>query len=221
MKLHTFYFNPFRVCTYILSDDKKNTIIIDCGCSNESEKERLTKYIDNNELQVRYHLLTHAHIDHALGARFIYEKYGCQPYLAQEDVSLFAVLRQQSHAFGLLLEDEPLEASERLEDLFQEGEAIKGLNDAYQLRITQFETSIYVIPTPGHSQGSVCYYLPSENILLSGDTLFQSGFGRTDLPGGNFSTLMQSLHILGLLPAETSVHPGHGYPTTIGAERLR
>lgn len=78
-----------------------------------------------------------------------------------------------------------------------------------------------LLPTPGHTQGSVCLYFPKEKILFSGDTLFRMGFGRTDLPGGNYGQLMDSLEQLFALPEDTAVYPGHGEPTTIGAERHR
>ena len=80
-------------------------------------------------------------------------------------------------------------------------------------------STFQVLHTPGHTPGSVCFYFPKEKVLLSGDTLFQMGYGRTDLPGGNYSQLINSLNLLFELPSDVQVYPGHGNFTTIGAEK--
>ena len=80
-------------------------------------------------------------------------------------------------------------------------------------------STFQVLHTPGHTPGSVCFYFPKEKVLLSGDTLFQMGYGRTDLPGGNYSQLINSLNCLFELPSDVQVYPGHGNFTTIGAEK--
>lgn len=197
MQVRTFFFNPFRECTYLLTDEAGETTVIDCGCYTIKEQERLASYITANNLHINRHLLTHAHLDHVFGARFIYERYGVLPILSELDDRLFMRLDAQAAAFDLPLTEEPL---------------------TQYLPCSELK-DITVIPTPGHTPGSVCYYLPDEKLLFSGDTLFQGGIGRTDLPGGNYADLIHSLQKLITLPPETTVYPGHGYPTTIREEQ--
>ncbi len=202
-----FYFNPFRECTYIVSDENKETIVIDAGCSTPSEQTRLKTYIEQQQLHIKAHLLTHAHLDHLLGARFVYDNYNVLPHLHPADAFLFERQYQQSQAFGCPLCDTPLEQ-------------FIPLNDADLL--TFGNISLRVIHTPGHSPGSVCFYCddPNTPILFSGDTLFAGGVGRTDLFGGSTGDLRHSLQSkLFVLPCNTTVYPGHGFSTTITAEQ--
>ena len=215
MQLQTFYFNLFRECTYLLSNGNGDAIVIDCGCSDVKEQQRFEQYVasSSSSLSIKYHLLTHAHIDHVCGARFVYEKYGVLPILSEKDSWLFSNLREQAAAFGVPLNDAPL----------SEFIAVESLADAdMQLHLQMSETEeciVKVIPTPGHSEGSVCYLFSDDNLLFSGDTLFQNGFGRTDLPGGDFHKLLESLGRLSALDDNLCVLPGHGYSTTIQQER--
>lgn len=209
MHIQTFYFNPFRECTYLLSDDKGYTIIIDCGAYTTTEQYRLQEYIEKRQLTIAAHLLTHAHLDHCFGAKFIYKAYNVLPQLSPADDCLFSNLQQQSIAFGCPLEDTPIAHYIPLDSSVQIG-----------------DFQIEVLPTPGHTPGGASFYIkpnPSNNqppILFSGDTLFQGGIGRTDLPGGNYATLLRSLREQIMpLPDETIVYPGHGYSTTIGEEK--
>ncbi len=201
--IKTFYFNPFRVCTYIVSDDNHNAVIIDAGMQTAREKERVAEYIAKNNLTLRAHLLTHGHLDHLMGARFIYEKYGLLPHLMPADEWYFSRQDHQAAAFGCEIEDEPLQEFIPLKD-----EQILTFGDL------QFR----VIATPGHTRGGCCYY--ADGVLFSGDTLFAGGIGRTDLPGGDYATIIQSIQkrILSL-PENTLVYPGHGFDTTLKIEK--
>lgn len=87
------------------------------------------------------------------------------------------------------------------------------------LTLRRWSGKIEVLRTPGHNEDCVCYYFPDESVIFTGDTLFQGSIGRTDLPGGDYFKLMQSLRRLSTLPEDTKVYPGHGYPTTIGDEK--
>ncbi len=215
MHVECFYFNPFRECTYLLSDDNGNTIVIDCGCSNNREQQRITQYIDTYSLTIRYHLLTHAHIDHVWGAEFIYRQYGVRPLLSQKDDWLFQNISLQAQMFGLAATlDTPIEYTP-----IESKATLNGEGDYELLFLNELSCPITAIPTPGHTEGGVCYYFPNENILFSGDTLFENGIGRTDLMGGNYGTLLKSLNKIKLLPDDTIVYPGHGYQTTIGHEK--
>lgn len=176
MEIKTFYFNPYRECTYVLyHEGHKEAVIIDCGAYSEREQARLKEFISTQGLLPVAHLITHAHPDHICGADFIEQEYKLKP---------------QMH--------------------LPEG----------TLDLPQFpHTHIAVIATPGHKEDCVCFYLPQENILFSGDTLFQEAIGRTDLAGGDMPTLIRSLKKLAELPDETKVYPGHGYTTTIAHEK--
>ncbi|MBR1808002.1 MAG: MBL fold metallo-hydrolase [Paludibacteraceae bacterium] len=212
MQVKTFYFNLFRECTYLLIDDNGSALLIDCGCSDRREQQRLEQFVSANALTIKYHLLTHAHIDHIYGARFVYEKYRVMPLLSSKDDWLFRVMPEQANIFGVPLLDKPLTEYVPIESRADD-------NLLLNLELIDGGCVVKIIPTPGHSEGSVCYWFEKSNMLFSGDTIFQGGFGRTDLPGGNYQQLMESLNKLYLLPEDTIVLPGHGNPTTIKDER--
>ncbi len=163
MSIHPFYFNPFRECTYIVTDGA-NTILIDPGMLTEKEQTLFKEYCDTNHLTFTHLFITHTHEDHICGLEWFQSLYG------------------------------PLE--------------VNRLPEGWEC-----------IPTPGHKEDAVCFYVPKEGILFSGDTLFQESIGRTDLPGGDMATLIRSLKKLTALPDDTIVYPGHGYTTTIAHEK--
>ncbi len=211
MNIRTFYFNPFRVCTYVINDTQNNAVIIDAGCQTVQEKERLATYIHQNNLQVRAHLLTHGHLDHLMGARFVYEQYDILPHLSPVDEWYFNRQNEQSAAFGCPLDDEPLQEYIALQEP-------QTTNRESRQNLRFGNLCFHVLPTPGHTQGGVCYLLDS--LLFAGDTLFAGGIGRTDLPGGDYATLIRSIQKQILpLPDSTIIYPGHGYDTTLGIER--
>ncbi|MCQ2313335.1 MAG: MBL fold metallo-hydrolase [Paludibacteraceae bacterium] len=170
MNIKTFYFNPFRECTYIVQDGD-NTIIIDPGMLTEKEQARFKEYLDEHHLMPTHILITHTHEDHICGLNWL------QSTMLQTP------------------------------DTKHQTSPINQLPEGWQL-----------IPTPGHKEDAVCFYVPKEGVLFSGDTLFQESIGRTDLPGGDMSVLIRSLEKLKQLPPETVVYPGHGYTTTIAHE---
>lgn len=215
MNIHTFYNNPFQEACYVVSEfaeDPKACILIDCGTYRPAEQERIRKYIAENELRPVAHLLTHGHLDHVFGSRFLYDEYGLLPQLREADAELYCKIEEQAEMFGLPLLDAPLSEYSLLPDMSKDG----------IIHLLVSDTQIDAIPTPGHTQGGVCYLFPhygqGPDILFSGDTLFQGGYGRTDLPGGDMSLLMMSLRRLSQLSPSTIVYPGHGYPTTIREE---
>lgn len=172
LAIKTFYFNPYRECTYVLSDDEGHAVLIDAGMYEEREHQRLADYLKKEGLRLVALLITHAHPDHVCGMERLEEQYALKAIIQPE-----------------------------------EG----------RLDIPYFD--IEVISTPGHKEDAVCYYIPSEQIIFTGDTLFQESIGRTDLPGGDMGTLIRSLNKLVVLPEATKVYPGHGYSTTIGHEK--
>ena len=174
MTLKTFYFNPYRECTYLLSDEAGCTIVIDAGIYEDHEKKRFAEYVKQHNLTLVALLITHTHPDHICGIEWLQEEYNLSPII------------------------QPI---------------------AGPLTIPTMNITIEVIATPGHKEDAVCYYLPTEEMLFTGDTLFQESIGRTDLPGGDVGTLIHSLKQLVSLPEETQVYPGHGYPTSIAHEK--
>ena len=188
---------------YIVSDESKECIIIDCGASSEAEYEYIDAYITSNELTPKQHILTHGHFDHIMGAKWVYEKYGLQPTICEMDAETYKNFRNDIQSFGFTVDY----------DLPPIGHC---LNDGDTISWGKHE--LKVIHTPGHSKGGVVYYCAEEHIAFTGDTLFRNGIGRTDLPGGNMFQIIQSLRKLTQLPDDTDVYPGHGSKTTIGYE---
>ena len=212
MKVERFVLGPFGTNTYVVSDDDGKVLLIDPACSNEYERQQLYNYISNLKSQISYPfgtivsnfklsiVATHGHLDHLWGARWATETWGVPVLMHEADIPMAKAMQQQYDLFGIRATAEPFLIEPLNEDKFS---------------IFNFQLSI--IETPGHTPGSICLLSPS--ILISGDTLFQMGYGRTDLPGGNMGQLIDSLERLFELPADTVVYPGHGDFTTIGAER--
>ena len=150
-------------------------------------------------------LLTHGHFDHILGAGALAAQTGAPAYIRAEDAEMLN--DPELNGYSLMGEDE------------MPGPALNALplGDSISAAGLNFQ----VLPTPGHSKGSTCLYLPSEGVLFSGDTLFQAGYGRLDLYGGSSEAMVRSLRRLFELPEDTRVYPGHGNATTIGEERAR
>ena len=198
-----FYFNPLRVCNYVLYNGSGECVIVDPGAGSDAERARLEGFIDKQGLSVKAILLTHGHFDHVLSLRQAAAKWQVPVYMHPADSGVFAAAAHICPAFGM--QYEPYEG-EILDIRNCTGSLPEGL---------RFE----VIPTPGHTPGGVCLYLESDGLLLSGYTLFCGGVGRTDHPGGNFDQLLGSIKsgIL-TLPPQTDVLPGHGYATTIEDE---
>ncbi len=206
MKLEQFVFNPFGENTYLIWDETSgNAAIIDPGMAYAEEKEAIEAAIAANGLTLQYILLTHQHLDHTFGIDFLADKYSPSIVGHKADIPLGCMRDEQARRFGVRMSFSPLELDRLVED-----------NDVIKLGATD----INVIATPGHSLGGVCYYVPSAGIVFTGDTLFQQSVGRTDLPGGNHSTLIASIKSkLFVLPDNTIVYPGHGPATTIGNEK--
>lgn len=206
MQIKSFEFNLFGENTYLIWDDSsKQAAAIDPGMMNYEEDDEISKFIEQKGLVLKYILLTHAHIDHTFGIEFLKNRYHAGILGSKADYPLAQQRAQQAKMFHLRVETGSLDFDEFIRDgrkLFLGNEEIQ------------------VIATPGHSPGGVCFYIPEDKILISGDTLFRRSIGRTDLPGGDHATLIASVNkILNDLPADTIVYPGHGPATTIGEER--
>ena len=206
LQFESFVFNPFAENTYVVYDDNaKECIIIDPGCSNASEENELFGFIDSHRLKPLMVVNTHGHIDHILGNAVVKKRYGVQVAAHPNVKNDFLRSHQQAQMFGLSFDGE-CELPDR--DL-KDGEIIK-----------VGESTLEVICTPGHAEGSVSLYAEMEGWVFTGDALFCRSIGRTDFPGGNYETLRKSIkERLFRLPDDTEVYSGHGESTTIFDEQ--
>lgn len=203
MKIYQLPYNDFQVNTYVIASENGDSLVIDPACYSIQEKEHFSEFIRSHNLNLTGILLTHAHIDHILGINYVHDRYNVPLKMHEEGIALYKGAPSYGIAFGFI-PDTPVMP----EFIIQDNEIIN-LN----------EVTIKALYTPGHAPGSMCFFLPQFRILFSGDVLFQDSIGRTDLPGGNFEILMDSIHNRLLsLPHETVVYPGHGYETSIGEE---
>ncbi len=205
IKIKTFIFNPFLVNTLVLSDETGESIIIDASCYVQKEKDELDNYIATHKLKPVKILNTHGHVDHVLGIAYVAKEYNIEVEIHEADLPLFSQAKQQGLIFGFDVDDLPV-----VNGYLTEGKDI-----------TFGKSSLKVIHVPGHSPGSVAFFSPEQKFVIAGDVLFKGNIGRTDLPGGNFDQLIQSIvNKLMTLPPETTVIPGHGPSTTISDEAL-
>lgn len=206
MNLQSFEFNLFGEKTYVVWDPVSHEgAVIDPGMSSESERRTFADFITRNDIRLKYLLYTHLHIDHTFGHEFIRDTYGLEAMAHAADAPLGQARDAQSQMFRRRMPaPQPLRISRQLAD-----------NEVIPLG----DETLHVICVPGHSAGSVAYYCPESGFVITGDALFRSGIGRTDLPGGDHRQLIDSIRRrLFTLPPETKVYPGHGAPTTIGEE---
>jgi len=197
-----FVFNPFGENTYLIRTRDGSCAIIDPGCMEKAEEERLVSAIEDRNLKPKMLLNTHCHIDHVLGNEFVFRKYGLQPIIHPNEAPVLEATPRVADMYGLHYQSSP-------EPLFLESSEIELGGEKLE-----------VIEVPGHSPGHVAFYHRNSNTLISGDVLFKQSIGRTDLPGGDFDTLIHSIQTkLFSLPDETTVYAGHMDPTTIGEEK--
>jgi hydroxyacylglutathione hydrolase len=204
LRIQPFVFNPFQENTFVLFDETKKCIIIDPGCYEESEKEELASFIRQQELDVKFLLNTHCHIDHILGNSYVKEKYGVKLLISKLEEPVLMSVKVYAPNYGFM------QYHEASPDAYlKEGDVVKFGN-----------TNLNVIFVPGHSPGHIAFYDPENQVLIGGDVLFFNSIGRTDLPGGDYNTLINSIHQkLFTLPDQITVYPGHGPETTIGYEK--
>ena len=203
LEIKCFEFGPFGTNTYVLSD-AASICLIDPACSNPYEQQVLKDYINsqfstlNSQLTI---IATHGHLDHLWGAAWATKLWQTPVLMHEADIPMAQAMQSQYDLFGIRATPQPF--------------PVEPLGS----QLSTLASQPAILHTPGHTPGSVCLYWPEEKTLLSGDTLFCMGFGRTDLPGGNTSQLFNSLKQLFTLPSDVKVYPGHGGFTTIGAEK--
>ncbi len=204
MNIKIFPVNPLQENTYLIWDDDKRAAIIDAGMVTDKEKERVKRFIEENDLQLERMLNTHLHFDHQFGNRFIHDNYGLTPEAGREDEFLMETIEESARFFGLTFDETPPEIGNYIVD-----------NQTIKIG----SISLLALHTPGHSPGSYSFYSQEDNCVFVGDVLFQGSIGRTDLPRGDFDTLIHSIKTkLFTLPTNTIVYPGHAVATTIEQE---
>jgi len=203
MEIFKLVFSPIEVNTYILADQSGICAILDCGCYDEKEFRKLTDLIDEKNLTPVLLLNTHCHLDHVFGNRFILARYNLSTFCSREEDKNRRNAAQVAAIFDLTMPTPPEPGA-----FLTDGQVIS-FGDI-ELRVSQ---------VPGHSKGSLAFYSEKDEVVFTGDALFAGSIGRTDLPGGDYETLINSIRDkLFVLPPETIVYPGHGDPTTIKRE---
>ena len=203
LKIKSFTFNPYQENTYLIFDDSKEAVIIDPGNYEAYENESISKFIDENKLQLKKIILTHCHIDHCLGNKYLNEKYGAELLIPFDERDLYKNVENIATLFGFanyshLDENEYLKEKDKIEF---------------------GDIKLDVLFLPGHSPGHLAFYFKNDNVCFSGDVLFYNSIGRTDLPGGDYDTLINSIkNKLFLLNPNTIIYPGHGQKTTLKNE---
>lgn len=205
MNIRRFVCNMLQENCYVVSDDTRECVIIDCGAFYPEERTAIVDYIRTNQLTPTHLLATHGHLDHNFGNNTIFEEFGLKPEASEQDEYLMnSLVRQGEAMYGLRLEyDFP---------------SVENYLQANQI-VTFGNHKLRVLTTPGHSRGCICFVCDAEKVVFTGDTLFRMSIGRTDFEGGSTQQIIDSLHRLAKLPDETIVYPGHGPQSTIGDEK--
>ena len=200
-----FVFNPFSENTYVVWDEKTNEgMVVDPGCIDAFEESQLENFISERNISIKYLVITHCHIDHILGCKFIKDKYSPLYLVPEGDLKLLKNADKQAVTFGLEIKSPPLPDEYLTENS----------------KINLGDCKVRILYTPGHSQGEHCLYFEDEKFCITGDVLFQSSIGRTDLWGGDYMILLNSIKDkLLTLPDEVVIYPGHGESSKIGIEK--
>lgn len=206
IKIKRFVFSPFAENTFVMYDEfTKETAVIDPGCADKNEEDELRKFINDNDLKVKFLINTHCHIDHIFGCAFVKENYDVKYFAPEADLPLLENAVNQAQMFGASIKPPPKPDEFITEDL----------------KLKFGESEMEFLFTPGHTPGEYCIYLPDQKDCITGDVLFQNGIGRTDLWGGDYEQLMNSINEkLLTLPDDVKIYPGHGNESTIGDEKI-
>jgi hydroxyacylglutathione hydrolase len=189
-------------CSIFGDEQSREAVVIDPG----DEIAIILAALAKHKLRVKAIIITHAHIDHIGGAQKLKAATGAPVYMNAKDQDLYDGLDTQAAWLGM----EP-PARTDIDSPARDGDSL-----------TLGDTAFHILHTPGHTQGSISLWIPAENKLIAGDTLFRDSIGRTDLPGGDGRQILRSIHAkLLVLPEAAVVIPGHGSSTTIGREKAR
>lgn len=204
LQVKKFTFNPFEENTYLLFDETQECIVVDPGCYEKAEQQELVNFIETNQLIVKKLINTHCHIDHVLGNAFVKRKFNVPLYIHSIEEPLLRAVSSYASNYGFnRYEDSTPDAFLKEYDVVEFG-----------------NQKLSVLFVPGHSPGHIALYDAASKSLLGGDVLFENSIGRSDLPGGNFNTLITSIHEkFFALPDDVTVYCGHGEETSIGFEK--
>lgn len=203
MEIYKFVFSPIDENTYVLADKSGECAVIDCGCYDKEEFHQLEKFIISKNLKPVLLLNTHCHLDHIFGNKFMLERYNLRTLSHELEEGNRKNAAQHAMLFGLTMEESPEPAG-----FIKHNQIIKFGN-----------TELKALDVPGHTAGSLAFYSEKNGVVFTGDALFAGSIGRTDLPGGSYETLINSIKTnLFSLPPETVVYSGHGNETTIEIE---
>ena len=199
-------FNPFQENTYVVYDETGECVIIDPGCYEAHERIELSDFITDNNLRPVRLLNTHCHLDHVFGNQYVHKTWKLELEIHRGELPVLEAVPQICKFYGIPMG----EASPAPGKFIEEGD-----------EITFGNTQLEALFTPGHSPASLSFFGKKDGILIAGDVLFKESIGRTDLPGGDFDTLISSIkNKLFPLGDQVKVYPGHGPSRTIGYERL-
>ncbi len=195
--------------TYVVGPIECNCYVIGCSETNDAavvdpggDSERIAKFLKDNSLNLKYILCTHGHFDHIGGVADLLDEFNVPVYISEKDSFLYNDIKGQGALFGISFRQPPVPSG--------------FISEKSELKIGNID--VKVIETPGHTPGGLCFYIGG--FILSGDTLFETSIGRTDLPGGSYSSLINSIkNKLLVFEDSVKVFPGHGSPTSIGIER--
>jgi len=204
LSVKSFEFSPIQENTYILYNEFNECIMIDPGCYSDTEKDRLAAFINKMELTPKMLLNTHCHLDHVFGNKFVAEKYDLKLQIHEGEKVVLDDAPVRGLMYGVPFDNYTGDLV-----FLQPGQVLKLGEDELEIRLT-----------PGHSPASLSFYCKKDGFVISGDALFKRSIGRTDLPGGDYETLINSIREqLFVLPDQTKVYSGHGPETTIGEEK--
>lgn len=208
LRVQRFVFNTFGENTYlVINPETSDAAVVDPGMNTARECAEFDRFVADNSLKITQIINTHLHVDHCFGDNYVRARYGAKVASHPDDAFLGERVAAQMRAFGMLScggEPEPVVSDAVLRD----GDLVAVGDD-----------ELLVLHVPGHSPGSIALYSATGGFVLTGDALFQGSIGRTDLPGGSHPQLVAAIRKkLLTLPAATTVYPGHGPATTIGAE---
>ena len=206
MKIARLIFNPLQENTYVVWDETLEAVVIDAGNMSEKENATLEQFLSERGLKPVYALNTHGHFDHLMGVEFLRSRYGAKFAVSSKDKFLVESAKQNAAMFGI-----------------GGGNIVEVIDvDLEGMESIKFgQTELQIITTPGHTPGHVVFYEPQAKVLFTGDTLFRESIGRTDLPGGDYSWIMNSI-LEKIIPLgdDVKLYPGHGETSDIGHESM-
>jgi len=204
LTIKKFIFNPFQLNAYVIYDENGDCLLFDTAVSTGAEMKQLENFIAENNLTPKLLVNTHSHIDHIIGNRKVADRYQLKLAAHPAGQGFIDRAEDSSARFGL-----PFDGIKKIDIPLDEGDTL-----------TLGKHVLKVFYTPGHADGSLCFYAEPEGFVITGDVLFRQSIGRTDLPTGDYDVLQKSIwEKLFVLPDETIVYPGHGPDTNIGIEK--